>query len=104
MTRSSGLLIGMRFSVPLFGCDLQGRGVWCNHRDGGAGSTQVGRPNSMGMSRVLAPFVAQVIIANPLQVKAIAQAQRPAPQNWSASESGMAFSVSSTVPRIISPR
>ena len=46
----------------------------------------------MGMSRVLAPFVAQVIIANPLQVKAIAQAQRPAPQSWSASASGMAFS------------
>ena len=64
----------------------------------------VGRPNSMGMSRVLAPFVAQVIIANPLQVKAIAQAQRPAPQSWSASASGMAFSVSSTVPRTISPR
>ena len=38
----------------------------------------------MGMSRVLAPFVAQVIIANPLQVKAIAQAQRPAPQSWSS--------------------
>src|SRR5215471_3357337 len=30
--------------------------------------------NSMGVSRVLAPFVARVIIANPLQVKAIAQA------------------------------
>src|SRR4029077_7416154 len=30
--------------------------------------------NSMGESRVLAPFVARVIIANPLQVKAIAQA------------------------------
>jgi hypothetical protein len=28
--------------------------------------------NSMGVSRVLAPFVARVIIANPLQVKAIA--------------------------------
>ena len=27
-----------------------------------------------GMSRVLAPFVARVIIANPLQVKAIGQA------------------------------
>jgi len=31
--------------------------------------------NSMAASRVLAPFVARVIIANPLQVKAIAQAQ-----------------------------
>jgi hypothetical protein len=31
--------------------------------------------NSMAVSRVLAPFVARVIIANPLQVKAIAQAQ-----------------------------
>ena len=30
--------------------------------------------NSMAVSRVLAPFVARVIIANPLQVKAIAQA------------------------------
>lgn len=30
--------------------------------------------NSMGVSRVLEPFVARVIIANPLQVKAIAQA------------------------------
>jgi transposase len=30
--------------------------------------------NSMGVSRVLAPFVARVIIANPLQVTAIAQA------------------------------
>src|SRR6201984_2507598 len=30
--------------------------------------------NSMGVSRVLAPFVARVIIANPLQVKAIAHA------------------------------
>ena len=30
--------------------------------------------NSMGVSRVLARFVARVIIANPLQVKAIAQA------------------------------
>ncbi|MGY8685298.1 hypothetical protein Q2941_47365 [Bradyrhizobium sp. UFLA05-153] len=30
--------------------------------------------NSMAVSRVLAPFVALVIIANPLQVKAIAQA------------------------------
>ncbi|MGY3690173.1 transposase [Bradyrhizobium sp. USDA 3240] len=30
--------------------------------------------NSMGVSRVLAPFVARVIVANPLQVKAIAQA------------------------------
>lgn len=30
--------------------------------------------NSMAVSRVLAPFVAQVIIANPLQLKAIAQA------------------------------
>jgi transposase len=30
--------------------------------------------NSMGVSRVLTPFVARVIIANPLQVKAIAQA------------------------------
>ena len=29
--------------------------------------------NSMGVSRVLAPFVARVVIANPLQVKAIAQ-------------------------------
>jgi hypothetical protein len=29
--------------------------------------------NSIGVSRVLAPFVARVIIANPLQVKAIAQ-------------------------------
>src|SRR4249919_1053055 len=32
--------------------------------------------NSMGVSRVLEPFVARVIIANPLQVKAIAQAAR----------------------------
>ncbi|WP_225174362.1 MULTISPECIES: hypothetical protein [unclassified Bradyrhizobium] len=30
--------------------------------------------NSMAVSRVLAPFVARVIIANPVQVKAIAQA------------------------------
>ena len=30
--------------------------------------------NSMAVSRVLAPFVARVVIANPLQVKAIAQA------------------------------
>lgn len=30
--------------------------------------------NSMAVSRVLAPFVARVTIANPLQVKAIAQA------------------------------
>ncbi len=30
--------------------------------------------NSMAVSRVLAPFVARLIIANPLQVKAIAQA------------------------------
>ena len=30
--------------------------------------------NSMAVSRVLTPFVARVIIANPLQVKAIAQA------------------------------
>lgn len=30
--------------------------------------------NSMAVLRVLAPFVARVIIANPLQVKAIAQA------------------------------
>src|SRR6478735_3994062 len=30
--------------------------------------------NSMGVSRVLTPFVARVIIANPLQVKTIAQA------------------------------
>jgi hypothetical protein len=30
--------------------------------------------NSMAASRVLTPFVARVIIANPLQVKAIAQA------------------------------
>jgi hypothetical protein len=30
----------------------------------------------MGVSRVLAQFVARVIIANPLQVKAIAQAAR----------------------------
>ncbi|WGR97939.1 hypothetical protein MTX26_26910 [Bradyrhizobium sp. ISRA443] len=30
--------------------------------------------NSMALSRVLAPFVARVVIANPLQVKAIAQA------------------------------
>ena len=30
--------------------------------------------NSMAVSRALAPFVARVIIANPLQVKAIAQA------------------------------
>ncbi|WP_354211575.1 MULTISPECIES: transposase [unclassified Bradyrhizobium] len=30
--------------------------------------------NSMAVSRVLAPFVARVIIANPLQMKAIAQA------------------------------
>ena|SRR5438874_2637946 len=30
--------------------------------------------NSMAVSRVLAPFAARVIIANPLQVKAIAQA------------------------------
>jgi len=30
--------------------------------------------NSMAMSRVLSPSVARVIIANPLQVKAIAQA------------------------------
>jgi transposase len=34
--------------------------------------------NSMAVSRVLAPFVARVIIANPLQVKAIAQAHAPA--------------------------
>ncbi len=31
-------------------------------------------PIALGVSRVLAPFVARVIIANPLQVKAIAQA------------------------------
>jgi transposase len=30
--------------------------------------------NRMAVSRVLAPFVARVIIANPLQVKVIAQA------------------------------
>ncbi|UWU67964.1 transposase [Bradyrhizobium sp. NC92] len=30
--------------------------------------------NSMAVSRVLAPFVARVIIANPLEVKAVAQA------------------------------
>jgi hypothetical protein len=30
--------------------------------------------NSMAVSRVLTPFVARVIIADPLQVKAIAQA------------------------------
>jgi hypothetical protein len=33
--------------------------------------------NSMGVSRVLAPFVARVIIANPLQVKAIAASLSP---------------------------
>ena len=30
--------------------------------------------NSMAVSRVLSPFVARVVIANPLQVKAIAHA------------------------------
>jgi transposase len=34
--------------------------------------------NSMAVSRILAPFAARVIIANPLQVKAIAQAHAPA--------------------------
>jgi hypothetical protein len=27
-TRSSGLLTGMIFSVPMLGCDVQDRGVW----------------------------------------------------------------------------
>jgi hypothetical protein len=35
------LLTGMRWSVPLFGCDVQDRGVWCDHRDRGTGSTKV---------------------------------------------------------------
>ncbi len=41
LSRSIGLITGLSFSVPMFGCDFQGRSVWCDHRDGGTGSTKV---------------------------------------------------------------
>ncbi|WP_247341319.1 MULTISPECIES: hypothetical protein [unclassified Bradyrhizobium] len=43
--------------------------------------------NSMAVSRVLASFVARVIITNPLQVKAIAQAHVRQDRCWHARQS-----------------